>query len=219
MKKHLRTQIPGRNGLRLSVFFGRRMRRRATTTSRTARRSCISRSRFLRRYAESTSNSNPAFSARSSCTARVSGGNYGRAESHFTRGSVRASSKGTNDANTRLSRGPSAVFAGLFDRIARSCDTRDSSRAHGSIRRSMRTHARVPEPEPAPRARTTTSARDYLLVRFGRGRGGPSVGSRDRMACPTSTSTCRNLRKRPEESTGGRERARREVLASHLPGK
>ena len=77
------------------------MRRRATTTSRTARRSCISRSRFLRRYAESTSNSNPAFSARSSCTARVSGGNYGRAESHCTRGRKEASGHRRKGRTTR----------------------------------------------------------------------------------------------------------------------
>ena len=148
-----------KNGLWLSVSIDRRTRIRSTTTARTAPRSCISRSRFLRRYAEPAAHSNPAFSARSSRTARVSAGNCARAISLITRGGVRASSRGPNDANTRRYRDPSSVSAGFIVRIARSGDARDSSRARGSFRRSRRTRARVPEPDPAPRARITISAR------------------------------------------------------------
>ena len=198
-----------KNGLWLSVSIDRRTRIRSTTTARTAPRSCISRSRFLRRYAEPVARSNPAFSARSSRTARVSAGNCARAISLITRGGVRASSRGPNDANTRRYRDPSSVSAGFIVRIARSGDARDSSRARGSFRRSRRTRARVPEPDPAPRARITISAREYLRVRFAGGGRKRGDGAVRRFPRPRGVSVERVHAQMPSRaSRSGHRRAR-----------
>lgn len=144
-----------------------------------------------------------------------------RAVSRITRGSVRASSRGPNDANTRPPGFHQASTPG-FPIVSRARETRGTPRARVARFDARGARARA-FPSLIQHARTHNNFCTRIIcvcVSGGDGSAGtgPSVGSRDRTASPTSSPTRGDHRERPGAGAGGRDRARGEVFASDLPG-